>query len=112
MLSFPTSDSARSCFSLIALARGDRGEDLPRLLGEREEIAAGSPLFEAAFALATEPGAPAPVGAVDPAAADQLGVADVTLLAVRPDRHVGFRSDRADVAELHRYAGLLASAAS
>jgi 2-polyprenyl-6-methoxyphenol hydroxylase-like FAD-dependent oxidoreductase len=96
--------------TLLALARQGHGEELPRLLAELEEIAAGSPLFEAAFAFAAEPGAPAPVGTVDPAAAAELGVAGITLLAVRPDRHLGFRSDRGDVAELQGYAALVASA--
>jgi hypothetical protein len=45
----------------------------------------------------------APVGRLDPAAADQLGVDAVTLLAVRPDRHLGFRSDAADLAALLDY---------
>lgn len=47
---------------------------------------------------------------IDPAAADTLGVSGLTLLAVRPDRHVGFRADRAHTDGLQRYAELLAGA--
>jgi 2-polyprenyl-6-methoxyphenol hydroxylase-like FAD-dependent oxidoreductase len=98
--------------TLLALAGEGHGEGLPRLLTELEQIAAGLPLFESAFALGAEPGLPVPVGALDPAAAGELGVAAVTLLAVRPDRHIGFRSDRAEVAGLKRYEQLVAAAAS
>ena len=36
------------------------------------------------------------VGTMDEAVAAQLGVVDVTILAVRPDRYVGLRDDRGD----------------
>ena len=38
----------------------------------------------------------AAVGTMDEAVAAQLGVVDVTVLAVRPDRYVGLRDDRGD----------------
>jgi 2-polyprenyl-6-methoxyphenol hydroxylase-like FAD-dependent oxidoreductase len=98
--------------TLLAVAHGDGGGRLLPLLRELEEIVVRSPIFEAAFVLATEPGQPAPIGAIDPVAADELGVSDITLLTVRPDRHVGFRVDRADPTELKRYAKLLAQRAS
>ncbi|HST40036.1 MAG TPA: FAD-dependent monooxygenase [Conexibacter sp.] len=40
------------------------------------------------------------VGALDAAVAAQLGVADITVLAVRPDRYVGLRDDRGDLATI------------
>jgi 2-polyprenyl-6-methoxyphenol hydroxylase-like FAD-dependent oxidoreductase len=98
--------------TLLAVARGDGGGRLLALLGELEGIVLRSPIFEAAFVLATEPGQPTPIGAIDLAAADELGVSGLTLLAVRPDRHVGFRVDRADTTELERYAKLLGRRAS
>jgi 2-polyprenyl-6-methoxyphenol hydroxylase-like FAD-dependent oxidoreductase len=98
--------------TLLAVARGDGEGRLLSLLDELEEIVARSPIFEAAFGLATEPRQPAPIGAIDSHAADELGVAGLTLLTVRPDRHVGFRVDRADTTELARYAELLIRPAS
>jgi 2-polyprenyl-6-methoxyphenol hydroxylase-like FAD-dependent oxidoreductase len=49
------------------------------------------------------------VGTTDEAVAAQLGVVDVTILAVRPDRYVGLRDDRGDPRVVARYlAGLVA----
>jgi 2-polyprenyl-6-methoxyphenol hydroxylase-like FAD-dependent oxidoreductase len=93
--------------TLLALARDGRGAELEPLLADLEELVHSSPLFEAAFALATDSGLASPVGGLDPAAAEKLGVAGITLLAIRPDRHIGFRSDRADTAALRRYAELV-----
>jgi 2-polyprenyl-6-methoxyphenol hydroxylase-like FAD-dependent oxidoreductase len=92
--------------TLLALAREERASELPALLTELERLATSSTLFDTAFAFATQFQSP-PVGIVDPAAADSLGVSGLTLLAVRPDRHIGFRADRAHTAGLRRYAELL-----
>jgi 2-polyprenyl-6-methoxyphenol hydroxylase-like FAD-dependent oxidoreductase len=43
------------------------------------------------------------VGTTDEAVAAQLGVVDVTILAVRPDRYVGLRDDRGDPRVVARY---------
>ncbi len=94
--------------TLIALAREERAGELPALLAELEAIATRSTLFDAAFAFATVPEPPVPAGVIDPAAADALGVSGLALLAVRPDRHIGFRADRADTDGLQRYGELLA----
>ena len=49
------------------------------------------------------------VGTTDEAVAAQLGVSDVTILVVRPDRYVGLRDDRGDPRVVARYlAGLVA----
>lgn len=45
----------------------------------------------------------AAVGTLDAAVAAQLGVADVTVLAVRPDRYVGLRDDRGDLATIEAW---------
>ena len=42
-------------------------------------------------------------GTMDEAVAAQLGVVDVTILAVRPDRYVGLRDDRGDPRAVARY---------
>ena len=102
----------RTGHTLVALARGDGGEELPRLRAELEELVAGSPLFDAAFALVTDPVAPASLGTIDPAVADELRVDGIALLAVRPDRHIGFRGDRGEVGGLRGYAELITSAPS
>jgi len=46
---------------------------------------------------------------LSPAAADQLGIADITLLVIRPDGHVGLRADRNHVEALSAYHALLVS---
>src|SRR6185503_16049056 len=74
--------------TLLAIAVGDGGDELPRLFAELEALVARSPLFDAAFALATAPGQ-APVGTIHPEAAAALGVESLAVLAIRPDRHVG-----------------------
>ena len=46
---------------------------------------------------------------LSPAAADQLGIGDVTLLVIRPDGHVGLRADSDHKEALAAYHALLAS---
>jgi hypothetical protein len=46
---------------------------------------------------------------IAPAAADQLGVGEITLLVVRPDGHVGLRADRDHLEALAAYQALLVS---
>jgi 2-polyprenyl-6-methoxyphenol hydroxylase-like FAD-dependent oxidoreductase len=93
--------------TLLAIAVGDGGEELPHLFAQLEALVARSPLFDAAFALATARG-DAPVGTIHPDAAAALGVKSLAVLAVRPDRHVGLFAEPASLAEAERYASLLA----
>jgi 2-polyprenyl-6-methoxyphenol hydroxylase-like FAD-dependent oxidoreductase len=92
--------------TLLALAVGDGGEELPRLFARLESLVARSPLFDAAFALATAPDQ-APIGTIHPEAAAALGVRSLAVLAIRPDRHVGLLAEGADLAEVERYAALV-----
>jgi 2-polyprenyl-6-methoxyphenol hydroxylase-like FAD-dependent oxidoreductase len=46
---------------------------------------------------------------ITPTAAEALGIAELTLLVVRPDGHIGLRSDRNHVEDLAAYQRLLAS---
>lgn len=68
---------------------GDSGQvgelvaDLARLRG---------PVVSAVLGFSTHP-SDGSVGRIDEALAAQLGVTDVTVLAVRPDRYVGFRDN-------------------
>jgi hypothetical protein len=64
-------------------------------------------LFEAAIALSTGPYALDHIGQFDSAAADLLGVEGITLLAIRPDGYIGFRSDQDHLAALQRYRTLV-----
>jgi hypothetical protein len=77
------------------------------LYGALDEHSTDSPLFEAAIALGTQPDLPIQIGRIEPAGADLLGVQGITLLAVRPDGHVGMRCDRDHLNALERYRTLL-----
>jgi len=92
--------------TLLAIAVGDGGEELPHLFAQLEGLVARSPLFDAAFALATAPDQ-APVGTIHPQAAAALGVRSLAIFAIRPDRHVGFVGEGASVADVERYAALV-----
>jgi 2-polyprenyl-6-methoxyphenol hydroxylase-like FAD-dependent oxidoreductase len=62
----------------------------------------GSPVFDAVVGVS-----PRAVGnalwRIDPAAADRLGIDGLTILAIRPDRYVGFRHDGEKVEAVGRY---------
>jgi hypothetical protein len=92
--------------TLLAIAVGDGGDELPHLFAQLEALVARSPLFDAVFALATARG-DAPVGTIHPDAAAALGVRSLAVLAVRPDRHVGLFAEPASLAEVERYAALV-----
>jgi hypothetical protein len=65
------------------------------------------PLFDAAFTLAAQSGLPAPIGQLGHVEANLLGVTAITLFAIRPDGHVGLRSDSDHLRALKRYRGLI-----
>ncbi len=92
--------------TLLAIAVGDGGDELPRLFAELEALVARSPLFDAAFALATAPDQ-APIGTIHPEAAAALGVRSLAVLAIRPDRHVGLFREGATLADVEAYAQLV-----
>jgi 2-polyprenyl-6-methoxyphenol hydroxylase-like FAD-dependent oxidoreductase len=96
--------------TLLVIAVGDGGEELPHLFAQLEALVARSPLFDAAFALATAPDQ-APVGTIHPDAARALGVESLAVLAIRPDRHVGLIKERASLADVEAYARLVSGAA-
>jgi 2-polyprenyl-6-methoxyphenol hydroxylase-like FAD-dependent oxidoreductase len=92
--------------TLLAIAVGDGGDELPRLFAELEGLVARSPLFDAAFAFATAPDQ-APVGTIHPEAAAALGIESLAVLAIRPDRHVGLIKEGATLADVEAYAALV-----
>ena len=48
-----------------------------------------------------------PHARIAPETAEQLGIAEIGLLVVRPDGHIGLRSDSNHVADLTEYRRLL-----
>jgi 2-polyprenyl-6-methoxyphenol hydroxylase-like FAD-dependent oxidoreductase len=92
--------------TLLAIAVGDGGDELPHLVAQLEALVARSPLFDAAFALATAPDQ-APVGTIHPEAAAALGVKSLAVLAIRPDRHIGFFGVHVSLADVKAYAALV-----
>jgi hypothetical protein len=93
--------------TLLAIAIGDGGEELPHLLAQLDALVARSPLFDAVFALATAPDQ-APVGTIHPDAARELGVDSLAVLAIRPDRHIGLIAEDGSLADVEAYARLVA----
>jgi 2-polyprenyl-6-methoxyphenol hydroxylase-like FAD-dependent oxidoreductase len=92
--------------TVLAIALGDGGDELARLHAQLEALVARSPLFDAAFALATARG-DAPVGTIHPAAAAALGVESLAVLAIRPDRHIGLFAESGTLADVEHYAALV-----
>jgi hypothetical protein len=92
--------------TLLLIAVGDGGEEMPRLFAEIEALVARSPLFDAAFALATGRDQ-APIGTIHPEAAAALGVKSLAVLAIRPDRHIGLFAENPSLADVERYEALV-----
>ncbi|MFG1344883.1 FAD-dependent monooxygenase [Xanthobacter autotrophicus DSM 431] len=76
------------------------------------ESGADLPVLEAAFALTAHPEGADGHGRIAPAAADRLGVGEMTLFVVRPDGHVGLRADAGHLEALAAYGALLAGQTS
>jgi 2-polyprenyl-6-methoxyphenol hydroxylase-like FAD-dependent oxidoreductase len=97
----------RHGYTLLVLGgpRADpaRVRDLAAELGARSRPAVG-----AVVALCTRPGGPE-VGSIDGSVTAQLGVVDVTVLGVRPDRYIGLRDDHGDPRAVEAYLEALVS---
>jgi len=76
--------------------------DVLDLVTALEAAHAGSPVVGAVLGLCTRMAGP-PIGRIDESVADQVGIEHVTLLAVRPDRFVGFRHNGQDPRALQPY---------
>ena len=85
-------------FTLLVLGGPDA--DPGRVSDVAARLAQQGPVVSAVHGLSARPG-DASVGTIDQATAAQLGVSGVTVLAVRPDRYLGFRdnSGRPDAVE-------------
>jgi 2-polyprenyl-6-methoxyphenol hydroxylase-like FAD-dependent oxidoreductase len=90
-----------------ALIVGGAGKSVEALRQLERELAAqpAMALIEATFVLSAEElaGDALPCACLTPAAADRLGVAEITLLVIRPDGHLGLRADREHVQALAAY---------
>ena len=79
---------------------------MARLHARLEGVVARSPLFDAAFALATGTDH-LPYGSIHADAAAALGVRSLAVFAVRPDRHIGLVAEPASLADVEAYEALL-----
>jgi hypothetical protein len=68
-----------------------------------------SDIIEEVLVIAGGSGDPDPYARIAPTAAEQLGIGEFTLLVIRPDGHVGLRSDGNLVDDLTAYQRLLMS---
>lgn len=106
---------------LHELTHGGAGHTLLVLVGDRRSTgrpadllasldgARDTALFDRVVVLSTDPDRREPIGSLHPAIADALGVTDLTVLAIRPDGHIGLRSDSSDLTSLERYVALVRS---
>jgi 2-polyprenyl-6-methoxyphenol hydroxylase-like FAD-dependent oxidoreductase len=90
--------------TLLAIAGDARStERLSELLADLDARALEGGLFDRVIALSADPAGREPLGLLEPSAADALGVDGLTVLAIRPDGHIGLRIDGADLAPLQSY---------
>jgi hypothetical protein len=76
------------------------------LVRDVEELSGAG--VDAVVGLSTHPDGPR-VGRIEESAAAQLGVVDVTVLGVRPDRYIGLRDDSGDPSAVAAYLDAVAS---
>jgi 2-polyprenyl-6-methoxyphenol hydroxylase-like FAD-dependent oxidoreductase len=94
----------RSGHTLLLLAGNRTEEDrFSRLIEELRGQVAGCPIFESAVALSSREDPTGKTGFLQPGVSERLGVAGITLLAMRPDGYVGLRCDRDHLAAVSRY---------
>jgi 2-polyprenyl-6-methoxyphenol hydroxylase-like FAD-dependent oxidoreductase len=96
----------RTGHTLFAIAVGDGGDELAHIYAQLEGLVGRSPLFDAAFALATGTDH-LPFGSIHADAAAVLGVRSLAVFAVRPDRHVGLVAEPASLADVEAYEALV-----
>jgi 2-polyprenyl-6-methoxyphenol hydroxylase-like FAD-dependent oxidoreductase len=77
-------------------------EDVSALVTAIEELVRDSPVIDVVLGFSAGTAGPG-IGRIDGTVARQLGVDDLTVLAVRPDRYIGFRHDGKDPGALVEY---------
>jgi hypothetical protein len=97
--------------ALVIGGMSAKGDGLARL---ESSIRArgGANIFEATVVLTARPDDQNPCARLSPAAADQLGIGEITLLVIRPDGHIGLRADRDHLDALAAYHAQLVSGRS
>ena len=96
--------------TLFVLGAGVPAADVAAVL-DRLGSVAGAPFVEAAYGLVVGAGDER-VGTMTAETAQQLGVAGLTVLAIRPDRYIGMRRDGADTEETAYLTDYLATLAA
>jgi hypothetical protein len=76
---------------------------IANLVDEVETANSDSTILEAVFGFTARPVDGGAVGRIDQEVAERLGIAEVTVLAVRPDRYVGLRHDGGEPEAVTRY---------
>jgi hypothetical protein len=97
--------------ALLVGGAASRDHDLVRL-ADSIRSRCDKALVEATMVLTTRSGNSHQWAALAPNAAEQLGIADVSLFVVRPDGHVGLRADHDHLEALAAYHARLASGPS
>jgi len=94
-----------------ALVIGGLSAQVDRLAQLESSIRAqsGPPVIEATIMLTTRSDDERPCNHLTPAAAELLGISEITLLVIRPDGHVGLRADRDHLKALAAYHARLVS---
>ena len=77
-------------------------ERVAALVAANDEIARDSPVIDAVYGFWTAPGRDG-IGEIDAAVAARFGLDGVSVLAVRPDRYIGFRDDGTDADAVAHY---------
>jgi 2-polyprenyl-6-methoxyphenol hydroxylase-like FAD-dependent oxidoreductase len=94
--------------ALLISGSSAHGDELARL-DSSVRAWTGTSLIEATIVLTTRSDDQHSCARIAPAAADRLGIGEVTLLVIRPDGHVGLRADRDHLETLTAYQSRLAS---
>ena len=83
---------------LVVGGEGASADEVLELATALEAAHGGSPVVDAVVGLSADESAPATASVcrIDASVAARMGVDDLTVLAVRPDRYVGFRHDGRD----------------
>ncbi len=87
---------------LVLGGKAATAQDVLDLTGSLHNAYATSALIDSVIGLSTRSDG-LPVGRIEESVADRLGVEGLTILAVRPDRFIGFRHDGTDARALDRY---------
>ncbi len=95
--------------ALLVGGSSSRDDDLARLADRIRARSDAARVIEATIVLTTRSGNRRAQAWLAPAAAEQLGIGEASLLVVRPDGHVGLRADRDHLEALAAYHSRIAN---